>query len=81
MRFCEAEPGTPPDAWGTVVRLDDDGSCALLFGELTILDYAPGVIQQGIADGSIVVREKSDFFHDPYAGHGPRRYIDIDEEK
>lgn len=58
LGFCEAEPGTIPDIWGTVVRLDDDGSCALWFGELTILDYAPGVIQQGISDGSIVVREK-----------------------
>lgn len=56
MGFCEA--GSSPDTWGTVVRLDDDGSCALWFGELRIIDYAPGVIQQGIADGSIVVREK-----------------------
>lgn len=56
MGFCEA--GTSPDTWGTVVRLDDDGSCALYFGELTIIDYAPGVIQQGITEGTIVVREK-----------------------
>jgi len=56
LGFCEAEAGTEPDVWGTVVRLDPDGSCALWFGELTILDYAPGVIQEGISEGTIVVR-------------------------
>lgn len=58
LGLCEAEPGTSPGTWGTVVRLDDDGSCALRFGDLTIIDYAPGVIQQGISEGTIILREK-----------------------
>lgn len=58
LGFCEAEPGTPPDVWADVVAIGNDGEVFLRFGELRILGYAPGVIQDGIADGSIVVKEK-----------------------
>lgn len=57
LGFHEEGSDPDPDVLAQVVRLDPDGSCALWFGELTIVDYAPGVIQQGIADGSIARRE------------------------
>ena len=57
LGFTEAGPGTAPDAWGEVVRADPDGSVALYFGQGAVFDYAPGVIQQGLANGSIVRKQ------------------------
>jgi hypothetical protein len=58
LGFCEAERGTEPDVWADVVAVGQEGEIFLRFGEIRVLGYAPGVIQQGIVNGSIVVKEK-----------------------
>lgn len=62
LGFCESEPGSEPDSFAEVVRIDPDGSCALYFPAAgnpvaKILDYASGVIQGGIEDGEIIIME------------------------
>lgn len=57
LGFCESDPGTEPDIWAEVVRIDPDGSCALYFPACrAIYDYIPWVIQAGIFTGEIIVK-------------------------
>lgn len=54
LGFSEAGPGTPVDTEARVGDLHADGRVELYFEETGML-YAPGVIQAGLEDGSIVV--------------------------
>ena len=55
LGFAEAGSGTDPDVRGEVVAVHEDGGISVWFGGGSVMDFAPGVIEQGLASGTIVL--------------------------